>query len=841
MGFPVTPNFPRPPFIVGVTGLMAIHADDLAAVKAAVEKVFCWLVSSAPKGGGDHQGGGGGHGHGEADPCNRGLGLADTQVVVMSSLAPGADQLVARIGCAKGHRVVAPLPFPLELYKRASTFSEKTGAIAPQGATLRAAFETFLEEVPLDGVFHVLLADDLGRTDAELEARLKADLDCREARNRRYRAAGEYIAGFSDLLIAICDQAEPDEPDSSDEKDPLPADARSGTRDIVHARLNGLTPGLLPLPATLSWADNGPVVRIFARRAPRPDHGEKGLAKTGVGGMRAGDLAIWHPADSRPHPFSVEAWEEKQDEELRTIVRQLSEFNRMVAAMGAAPSGILEKVFPAKPPREYQPRSRFERWWPGVRSGTVQAWRSIAGVFWGKPAEGKAAERSWTGPLMPEKVERLAELREMAAKANREKFDPKVKRLAHTFWVLSFLVAVLIQFSESWELETPPPHYGWWQAAALAFAAWLFFKAWRLNYGKRQGREEDWQNDTRALAEALRVQCYWSAAGVGESVSANYLQRARSEAAWIRAAVSGMSFPFERERREFAARPVEEQVKILRRVMNGWVHGQRAFFEKSTHVFQSRHHALHFLGNLALSAGVGAMVTAFAGHKSRWAPWVEAASQACGPWVFLWVLCGMVALWLGYELLNTGACAHYRRRTTGGPLGGVRKLTAWLFQACAWCSHRMHHFGEKWLVVLVLGFAAGATADLALIFLHHAGGAEVGTYLPDPDRLGFVLKVLLFTAGALVHWWLSIKFFAENIRRYSAMAGLYRAAADRCEPLITKLEEQAAANAAKEAMNRTVGEVQDLLLVLGREAITENADWLLMHRNKPIDPFAPVG
>ncbi len=70
----------------------------------------------------------------------------------------------------------------------------------------------------------------------------------RAERHRCYQAAGERVAGYSHILIAICDETK-DDPDSG--TDP-------GAKRILNIQLRGLTPGLSGSGA-VSFADTGPV------------------------------------------------------------------------------------------------------------------------------------------------------------------------------------------------------------------------------------------------------------------------------------------------------------------------------------------------------------------------------------------------------------------------------------------------------------------------------------------------------------------------------------------------------------------------------------------------------
>src|SRR5215467_13382687 len=55
---------------------------------------------------------------------------SETPLIVLSSLAEGADRLVARVAMAHGARLVAPLPMPVEEYRRDFEPGLKTGNAA---------------------------------------------------------------------------------------------------------------------------------------------------------------------------------------------------------------------------------------------------------------------------------------------------------------------------------------------------------------------------------------------------------------------------------------------------------------------------------------------------------------------------------------------------------------------------------------------------------------------------------------------------------------------------------------------------------------------------------------
>ena len=82
-------------------------------------------------------------------------------------------------------------------------------------------------------------------------------------------------------------------------------------------------------------------------------------------------------------------------------------------------------------------------------------------------------------------------------------------------------------------------HFGKHPVALAAYCLWL---AGPLAYYLLWVRREEWQErfqDRRALAEALRVQFFWAAAGVPVAVSDNYLGQQADALGWIRLALRG--------------------------------------------------------------------------------------------------------------------------------------------------------------------------------------------------------------------------------------------------------------------------------------------------------------
>ena len=110
-------------------------------------------------------------------------------------------------------------------------------------------------------------------------------------------------------------------------------------------------------------------------------------------------------------------------------------------------------------------------------------------------------------------------------------------------------------------------------------------------------------------------------------------------------------------------------------------------------------------------------------------------------------------------------------------------------------------------------------------------------WLPSAYKLGSIFKYLILAGGVLCGAWVEVNFFAEHIRHYASMASLYQTAGlhfdDYC-----KWAEQAANDRREEVEKEVVVKIQSLIVAVGREALSENAEWLITHRARPLEPVS---
>jgi hypothetical protein len=264
-----------PAFIVGVTGHPDLDPAYRDRIKTEVKRIIRWLGNSSNR----------------RDPAlGPGLGLTRTPLILLSSLAPGADQWAVEaareVNHAAGLRIVAPLPFLKDQYPKASPF-------ARDGAVVDEAASRFLVGFPDQDAFVVRLPEEADLDDDALREKhspiLTGAAGERE-RARRYAAAGEYVAAYSNLLIVLTDK-----PVGEVEKEDWIPGESPGARGIAELKRRGITAGLLPVLWALSGADAGPVIHVCVPRKSKSPLGSAGPSRD------PGEwLKVLYPYDCRP-------------------------------------------------------------------------------------------------------------------------------------------------------------------------------------------------------------------------------------------------------------------------------------------------------------------------------------------------------------------------------------------------------------------------------------------------------------------------------------------------------------------------------------------------------------
>lgn len=165
-----------------------------------------------------------------------------------------------------------------------------------------------------------------------------------------------------------------------------------------------------------------------------------------------------------------------------------------------------------------------------------------------------------------------------------------------TLWLLSLLVFLSVFFQQ---LHLGPDMQWYWLALHIGLGITAFV-AYRLFFGGRHNREAQYM-DWRALAEGLRVQTFWHAAGIDQCVSDFYLSSQRDELDWIRHAI-----------RNTTAHIVSlNDDKHTDWIKERWLADQRKFFLSGSSSVTEKLHKLRSWTLISRSLfGAGAVATA---------------------------------------------------------------------------------------------------------------------------------------------------------------------------------------------------------------------------------------
>ncbi len=284
--------------------------------------------------------------------------------------------------------------------------------------------------------------------------------------------------------------------------------------------------------------------------------------------------------------------------------------------------------------------------------------------------------------------------------------------------------------------------------------------------------------DYRAVAEGLRVQFYWRVAGLAHSAADFYLRKQRDELAWIREAI-----------RASGARAEPAREGDVRSLVSGWIESQRDYFARATSRERAR------LARYRSIAG-GVILSSLLWAIPSVAGTLHELPRGRFDWPALLQLpLLVVSLVLAWHLAFKGA-----QMVKGARSGTSRSapVELWAFALSAVAGG---------VFVLIVRAAAGPA---------HARWPE----LPNDGHTWSVLALTLITvAGALIHSFTEKRAFGEHARQYSRMAESFTRAGERMAALLH---------------DGKVGRARGLAVELGKEALAEHGDWVMLHRERPI-------
>ncbi|MEI8134720.1 MAG: hypothetical protein WCH46_06535 [bacterium] len=195
------------PMVIGFTGHRAFPGEDVVGIEKMVREVFESLRKK----------------------------YSSTPIVLLTSLAEGADRFGALIALQLGIEYIVPLPMKPEEYEKDFPTEES-----------KKEFYDLLSKASRS--FSLPLAE--GTT---AESILEPGYD----RNMQYAQVGAYVARYSQILIAVWDG--------------VTVEKLGGTSMVVDYKLQGVPEMFGPPQSPLDPVETGPVYHIVARRRDSPE------------------------------------------------------------------------------------------------------------------------------------------------------------------------------------------------------------------------------------------------------------------------------------------------------------------------------------------------------------------------------------------------------------------------------------------------------------------------------------------------------------------------------------------------------------------------------------------
>jgi hypothetical protein len=172
-------------------------------------------------------------------------------------------------------------------------------------------------------------------------------------------------------------------------------------------------------------------------------------------------------------------------------------------------------------------------------------------------------------------LQSAARLRDVAA-AMARRLDASMDWWQALLFTCIFGAVVCFHCYSERSLNQPPLMLYLFHGAIVAALAVVGFVWWE--------RLDERRLDYRALAEALRVCCFWALAGLEDSVADSYLGQLRGEMTWARRAIRSVCPPPHLWRDEFDHLPADEQKARIEAVRVNWaLEQQKNFYERKAH------------------------------------------------------------------------------------------------------------------------------------------------------------------------------------------------------------------------------------------------------------------
>jgi len=688
------------PLTIGITGHRDLREQDLEGLRASVRSIFHSIQGTA-----------------DQQQTPYGALYRSTPLVLLSSLAEGADRLVAHVALECGASLVPVLPMPPEEYVQ--DFPD----------TVAEFHELFTHRKTLR---HIVIPWPAQR-----------DRDAVPLKDVQYLLAGAYVARHSQILIALWDGIE--------------SNKLGGTSQIVKFRQTGHLQGL------------SPELEAYLHTVPEPyqwQHSPLDPPETGP---------VYHvmtPRKSTHHPDQLQGWTYLAPEDYKNSPeKQRAYFARIQEIYGRISifNEDMLRIVPGRPEKLSESR---ERLFP----------------------EHKAVH------LRPP----LQHLRDTYAHVDTlasffQGYTHNILR-----WMFALVFVAVVCFSGYAHLLAEPAHL-WpltFYLGLLAIADCLYL------YTKRRDYQNKYQ-DYRALAEGLRVQFFWRLAGLEHAASDHYLRKQKNELDWIRHAIRTCGLLV-------GAEPADNLVDVLRY----WVIAQYKYFQRVSRRDTDKLGLLKGIGDGALlvSLGLAAAELLLHGH--------DPSMQAMV----------LIAVSLGYvHVRSTSRDLRKQGEESaddGSEARDVQRIETEIGASeQAGCGEELAQGrGEKdsknskYPYGIMLGFMLGLLLAIVLGYM-----PNFLLFLPEPVQHTFkeetharlvVAMGLTAVIAAFLHSYAEKRALAEHYKQYKQMQKIFYRAMQYL---------------SKDVQAQRLTQARELVYELGVEGLAEHGDWVLLHRERPIE------
>lgn len=653
----------------------------------------------------------------------------NTPLILLSTLAEGANRLVVDEALKCGIELIVPLPLPRPDYE--SDF----GDLDQFNLRLEKKAARWFEMDLVPGFTRETIADKNG-----------------EHRNLQYALADAYIARYCQILIALRDSRE------------QPTDQRVTVEHIIEFKLNGRfeRDGTLELDERLQrYLDNVPEPYWLRRSALYPpDNGP-------VNVITIPAISGSQPAVLFPQEFKDDV--RRGEEFYARIHTHVDRLNAHARQIDANPKLV-----------EYRDKSKGYLLTDDEAAGLSGALRNMRACY------------------------HTADILAM-------QFQSK------TNWTLLCLCALaliaagsFIAYAHLLAHEAAPwPLAIYFLAVAIAFR--YYVNAQRLDY---QNKYQDY----RAIAEGLRVQFFWRLAGLDGSAAEYYLLKQTSELDWIRNVIAACGI---------RAAPAGRDRMPL--VVQRWIENQGNYFAEKARSNRKELLIHRYVGDgFLLVSLLVAIYVLMAYLKEKFAQsfteplnsLTEILSEVIA------VLIAVVLLFFLYSLIQQIREQYKNLRNEGLPEDEISSASISgegddnpLDQF----KKQIAKLTEKPASNVVLGIVGGLLLAALVLKVPHliAFWPRLALKLDEHELLIAAIG-LSAVVGGLLHYYAEKRALAEHAKQYGRMTIIFKNAAGRFNKFQYPADYARAAALVKE---------------LGIEALAENGDWVLLHRERPVEPI----